>query len=139
MTHKDRDILVLVVGGIHIRGKFIVEEQVGGEAEYASEGLSGGNAGEEGDGAALGEPAEDDAGGGYALIYLFFYEGVEVVAGFEDAGLVVGLGEVVEGCLVDKGVSGIVGGGGWDGRFRAVVQCHTSLAFACQNSGGCCS
>ncbi len=105
MAHKDRNILVLFVGGIHIRGKLIVKEQVGGEAEYAGEGLRGGNASEEGDGAALGEPAKNDAGGGYALVYLFFYEGVEVVAGFEDAGLVVGLGEVVEGCLVDKGVS----------------------------------
>ena len=112
MAHKDRDVLVLVVGGTHIRGKLIVEEQVGGEAEYASEGLRGGDAGEEGDGAALREPAQDNAGGGYALIYLFFYEGIEVVAGFEDSGLIVGLGEVVEGCLVDKGVSGIVGGGG---------------------------
>ena len=113
VAHEDWDILVLLVGGIHIRGKLIVEEQVGGQAEYASEGLRGGNAGEEGDSAALGKPAEDDAGRGYALVYLFFYEGVEVVAGSEDAGLIVGLGEFVEGCLVDKGVSDlweVVGG-----------------------------
>lgn len=63
----------------------------------------GGNAGEDGDGAALGEAAEDDAGGGYALVYFFLYEGVEVVAGFENAGLVVGLGEGIEGCLVENG------------------------------------
>ena len=116
-----------------------MEEKVGGETEYAGEGLRGGNAGEEGDGATLGESAEDDAGGGYAFIYFFFYEDVEVVAGFENAGLVVGLSEVVEGCLVDEGVSDTGGGAGWDGRFRAVVQCHTSLAFACRNSGGRCS
>ena len=35
-----------------------------------------------------------------------------------------------------EGVSEIGGGEGWDGRFRAVVQCHTSLAFACRNSAG---
>ena len=113
MAHEDRNILVCLVGGVHVGGKLVVEEQVGGEAEYAGKGLGGGNAGEEGDGAALGEAAEDDAGGGYALIYFFFYEGVEIVAGFEDAGLVVGLGEVVEGFLVDKGVSDlweVVGG-----------------------------
>ena len=67
--------------------------------------MRGGNAGEEGDGAALGEAAEDDAGGGYAFVYLFLYEGVEIVAGFEDTGLVVGLGEAIEGCLVNKEVS----------------------------------
>ena len=82
-----------------------MEEQIGGQAKYSSEGVRGGNAGEEGDGTALGEAAEDDAGGGYAFVYLFFYEGVEVVAGFENTGLVVGLGEAIEGCLVNKGVS----------------------------------
>ena len=97
--------------------------------------MRGCNACEEGDGAALGEAAEDDAGGGYAFVYFFFYESVEVVPGLEDAGLVMGLGKFVEGCLVDRVVSGIVGGEGWDGRFRAVVQCRTSLAFACRNSG----
>ena len=81
-----------------------MEEQVGREAEYAGEGLWGGNASEDGDGTALGETPEDDAGGGYALVYLFFYEGVEVVAGFEDAGLVMGLSEGVEGCLLEKGL-----------------------------------
>ena len=52
----------------------------------------------------MGEAAEDDAGGGYASIYFFFYKGVEVLAGFEDAGLVVGLGEVIEGCLWIEGL-----------------------------------
>ena len=139
MAHEYWDVFICLVGGIHIRCKLVVEEQVGGEAEYTGEGLRGGNAGEEGDGAALGEAAEDDAGGGYTLVYFLFYEGVEVVAGFENAGLVVGLGEVGECGLVDRGVSDIGGGAGWDGRFRAVVQCHTSLAFACRNSGGHCS
>ena len=136
MAHEYGDILIRLVGGIHVRGELIVEEQIGGEAEYAGEGVRGGNAGEEGDGAALGEAAKDDAGGGYAFVYFFFYEGVEVVAGFENAGLVVGLCEVGEGCLVDRGVSDIGGGVGSDGRFRAIVQCRTSLAFACRNSGG---
>ena len=84
-----------------------MEEEVGGEAEYAGEGVRGSNAGEQGDGTALGEPAEDDAGGGYALIYLFFYEGVEIIARFENTGLVVSLGQAIEGCLVNKGVSGL--------------------------------
>ena len=80
-----------------------MEEHVGGKAEYAGERVRGGNACEDGDGAALGEAAEDDAGGGNSFVYFFFYEGVEIVAGFEDAGLIVGLGEFVEGCLVDGG------------------------------------
>ncbi len=47
----------------------------------------------------MGETAKYDAGGGDAFVYFGFYELVEVVAGFEDAGLVLGLGEVVEGDL----------------------------------------
>ena len=97
-----------------------MEKQVGGQAEYAGEGVRGGNAGEEGDGTALGEPAEDNAGGGYALIYLFFYKGVEIVAGFQNTGLVVGLGETIEGGLVDRGVSELWEAvGGTDGCARS--------------------
>ena len=116
-----------------------MEEQVGGQAEDASEGLRGGNAGEEGDGAALGKPAQDDAGGGYTLIHLFFYEGVEVVAGSEDAGLIVGLGEVVEGCLVEKGVSGlweVVGGTDGFARSYNVIPAwhlHAEILRVCCN------
>ena len=65
----------------------------------------------------MGETAEDDAGGGDAFVDFGFDEVVEVVAGFEDAGLVLGLGEVVEGglrgwnCLEKRMVvSGVVRG-----------------------------
>ncbi len=51
----------------------------------------------------MGETAEDDAGGRDAFVYFGFDEAVEVVSGFEDAGLVLGLGEVVEGDLVTLG------------------------------------
>ena len=61
MAHEYWDVFVRLVGGIYIRGELIVEEEVGRETEYAGEGVRGGNAGEEGDGAALGESAEDDA------------------------------------------------------------------------------
>lgn len=61
--------------------------------------MRAGDAGEDGDGAALGETAENDARGGDAFFEFFADERVEEVAGAEDARFVVGLGQIVEGCL----------------------------------------
>lgn len=43
---------------------------------------------------------DDNARGRDAFVDFGFYEAVEVVAGSVDAGLILGLGEVVEGYLV---------------------------------------
>jgi len=95
------DVALLLGQPLHL----VAQEEVGGQGEDAAEPVGGGEGGEDGDGAALGEAAEDDAVGGDGGGGEFLGEEVvEVVAGAEDAGFVVGGGEVVEG--------GLLGGGG---------------------------
>lgn len=94
-------------------GQSVGEKEVRGKTEDAGEGIGGSKARENGDGAALGETAEDDARGRDAFVYFGFDEAVEVVSGLEDAWLVLGLGEIVEGDLVTLG-DGLEGfGRGW--------------------------
>ena len=78
--------------------EFLAQQLVARQAERAAEAVGRERgAGEEGDGAALGEAAEEDPGRGDAGREFVGDEGVQVEAGAEDARGVVGAVEGVEG------------------------------------------
>ena len=79
MSQKDLCIFIRTIVGDEGL-EFRVQEQVAAETEDAAEFGGSGDTGEDGHGAALGETAEHDAGGGDAAVNFGFDERVEVVS-----------------------------------------------------------
>lgn len=87
MAHEERRLLVRPVLGRVVLDA-VAEKQVARQTEHPAQLLLVRDSREQGDRAALRESAEHDSRRADALVDLFLDQGVEVVAGAEDTGLV---------------------------------------------------
>jgi hypothetical protein len=97
VSHEDRYLLVRVVRGDHLLD-LLLQEQVAAQTEDATQLLLVCDSRQQCHGASLREASNDDAVGGDALCHFLVDEGVEVLAGLDDACFIsLTLGQAVEG------------------------------------------
>lgn len=102
VAHPDLCVPVEGLGLVlDLVAKLVAQQQPAAEADDAAELDGGGEAGEEGHGAALGEAAEDDAVGGDAGVDLGLDEAVEVAGRDADAGVVLVLAQRLDAAVDD--------------------------------------
>lgn len=95
MGEKNWSLLVRIVFR-NVVLDLVAEKQVAGQTEYTAELLLVCDPREQGHCTTLGKATDDDTGRFDALLHLLFNQGVEVVAGTENSGLVLGTQSLFE-------------------------------------------